>query len=92
MKSITFTVQIQADFYDRRERGKKAAAILLCDDINLILGKYEAVTGGAQIVYVPESIKVTDSAEGPSKRPPKRVRKTMLRVRSRQSRDEPMTS
>ncbi len=36
MKSIAFNVQIQADFPDR-DMSKKATAIRICRDINLIL-------------------------------------------------------
>jgi hypothetical protein len=54
MKSITFTVQIQADF-PRRSRTPKAVALKLCDDINNILAQYDGVTGGAQIIPPPET-------------------------------------
>ena len=41
MKSITFTVQIQAD-YPKGSRTKKAVALQLCHEINTILTKYDA--------------------------------------------------
>ena len=63
MKSITFTVQIQADFFDHKQIGKKAAAIWLCKDINQILAKYDGSTGGAQIIHEPKEIKVTKDWE-----------------------------
>ena len=49
MKSITFTMQIQAD-YPKGSRTKKAVALQLCHEINTILTKYDGVTGGAQII------------------------------------------
>ena len=61
MKSIAFNVQIQADFHDRG-MGKKATAMRLCRDINLILMKYDGMTGGAQILQVPKNIKVSKTS------------------------------
>ena len=58
MKSITFTVQIQAD-YTQDSQTPKAVALKLCDDINTILTTYEDETGGAQIFPPPRKIKVT---------------------------------
>ena len=52
MKSITFTVQIQAD-YPKGSRTQKAVALKLCHDINNILAQYDGVTGGAQIIPAP---------------------------------------
>jgi len=57
MKSITFTVQLQADCPDRSP-AKKATAIKLCQDINEILAKYDGMTGGAQIIPAPRNIRV----------------------------------
>jgi hypothetical protein len=56
MRTITFTVQIQAD-YSKGSRTKKAVALKLCHDINTILTKYDGVTGGAQIIPAPTNIK-----------------------------------
>ena len=61
MKTITFNVQIQADFHDGSV-GKKATAITLCRDINLILMKYDGMTGGAQLVRAPKNIKVSKTS------------------------------
>ena len=61
MKSITFSVQIQADFRDGRV-GKKATAVTLCRDINVILMKYDGMTGGAQILQEPRNIKVSKTS------------------------------
>ena len=61
MKSIPFNVQIQADFPDRGMR-KKATAVRICRDINLILMKYDGMTGGAQILQVPKNIKVSKTS------------------------------
>jgi hypothetical protein len=58
MKSITFTVQIQADL-PKRSRSPKAVALKLCQDINNILAKYDGMTGGAQIIPARRNIKVT---------------------------------
>ena len=63
MKSITFTVQIQAD-YPRGSRPQKAVALKLCDDINNFLAKYDGETGGAQIIPTPRNIKVTMTPDG----------------------------
>ena len=63
MKSITFTVQIQADCPDRAA-AKKATAAKLCHDINNILVDYDGVTGGAQILPAPRNIKVTTKPDG----------------------------
>ena len=49
MRTITFTVDIQADC-PKRSRTPKAVALKLCQDINDILTKYDGVTGGAQII------------------------------------------
>ena len=57
MKSITFTVQIQAD-YPKGSRTKKAVALQLCHEINTILTKYDGVTGGAQIIPAPRNIRI----------------------------------
>jgi hypothetical protein len=46
MRTITFTVQIQAD-YPQDSQSPKAVALKLCDDINTILISYEGETGGA---------------------------------------------
>ena len=61
MKSIAFNVQIQADFPDRGMR-KKATAVRICRDINLILMKYDGMTGGAQILQAPRNIKVSKAS------------------------------
>ena len=61
MKSIAFNVQIQADFPDRGMR-KKATAVRICRDINLILMKYDGMTGGAQLVRAPKNIKVSKTS------------------------------
>ena len=61
MKSIAFNVQIQADFPDRGMR-KKATAVRICRDINLILMKYDGMTGGAQILQVPKNVKVSKTS------------------------------
>jgi hypothetical protein len=52
MKSITFTVQIQADY------PKGSGSPLLCHEINTILTKYDGVTGGAQIIPAPRNIRI----------------------------------
>jgi hypothetical protein len=62
MKSITFTVQIQAD-YPKGSRTSKAVALKLCDDINTILTSYEDETGGAQIFPPPRKIKITTTPD-----------------------------
>ena len=56
MKTITFTVQIQADL-PQASQTPKAVALKLCHDINTILTKYDGVTGGAQIIPAPRNIK-----------------------------------
>jgi hypothetical protein len=58
MKSITFTVQIQAD-HPKGSRTKKAVALKLCDDINDTLTNYNGMTGGPQIIPKPRNVKVT---------------------------------
>ena len=58
MKTITFTVQIQAD-YPRGNRTIEAVALKLCHDINKILAQYDGETGGAQIFPPPRKIKIT---------------------------------
>jgi hypothetical protein len=62
MKSITFTVQIQAD-YPQGSRTPKAVALKLCDDINTILTSHEDETGGAQIFPPPRDIKLTTTPD-----------------------------
>ncbi len=62
MKSITFTVQIQAD-YPKDSRTPKAVALKLCDDLNNILAIYDGETGGAQIFPPPRNIQVTTTPE-----------------------------
>ena len=62
MKSITFTVQIQADF-NERGLSKTSKSQQLCDDINEILARYDGVTGGAQIMGTPRQIIVRTLAE-----------------------------
>lgn len=57
MKSITFTVQVQADFAER-VLGKTAKARQLCRHINNILLKYESGTGGAQLIGAPRRITI----------------------------------
>ncbi len=62
MKTIAFTVQIQAD-YPKGRQTKKAVALKLCDEINEILSIYDGVTGGAQIIPAPRSIKVATTLD-----------------------------
>ncbi len=62
MKTITFTVQIQAD-YPRSRQTQAAVALKLCDDINTILTSYEDETGGAQIFPPPSKIKLTTTPD-----------------------------
>lgn len=62
MRTISFTVQIQADL-PKRSRSPKAVALKLCDEINNILAKYDGVTGGAQIIPAPRNIKVTTTPD-----------------------------
>ncbi len=62
MKSITFTVKIQADF-NERDLGNTSKTRQLCRDINEILARYDAMTGGAQIISRPKTIMVTTTAE-----------------------------
>ena len=62
MKSITFTVQMQADF-NERDLGKASRTRQLCRDINEILAKYDGMIGGAQIISRPKPIMVTTTAE-----------------------------
>ena len=62
MRTITFTVQIQAD-YPQDSQSPKAVALKLCDDINTILISYEDETGGAQIFPPPRKIKLTVKPE-----------------------------
>lgn len=57
MKSITFTVQIQADFNQRGLR-KTPKAKELCRQINEILTTYDSMTSGARIMSRPKAIKV----------------------------------
>jgi hypothetical protein len=49
MKTITFTVQIQADIHERPGKKEKIATDL-CQYINRILTKYDGMLGGAQIM------------------------------------------
>lgn len=58
MKSITFTVQLQADL-PQGSQNRNAAALKLCQDINEILAKYDGITGGAQILPAPRNIRIT---------------------------------
>ncbi len=62
MKTIAFTVQIQAD-YPKGRQTKKAVALKLCDEINEILSTYDGVTGGAQIMPLPRKIKLVPTPE-----------------------------
>jgi hypothetical protein len=62
MKTITFTVEIQADYPEGRQT-KKAVALKLCDEINTILTCYQGETGAAQIMSVPRKIKLTTLPE-----------------------------
>ena len=62
MKTITFTVQIQADIKERPGTKKKPAADL-CQDINRILTNYEGMLGGAQIMPKPTNIKIDTTPE-----------------------------
>ena len=62
MRTISFTVQIQADL-PQRSRAPKAVSLKLCQDINCILANYDGVTGGAQILPAPKGIKVTTTPE-----------------------------
>jgi hypothetical protein len=62
MKSITFTVQIQAGLFTR-SRTEKVVALKLCHDINNILANYDGVTGEAQIISAPRNIKVTTTPD-----------------------------
>jgi hypothetical protein len=62
MRSITFTVIIQAD-YPEDSQSPKAVALKLCDDINSILTSYEDETGGAQIFPPPRNIKITTTPD-----------------------------
>jgi hypothetical protein len=57
MKSITFTVEIQADF-NERGLGKTASAKELCNQINEILTTHYGTIAGAQIMSRPKAIKV----------------------------------
>jgi hypothetical protein len=62
MKTITFTVQIQADCPDPSP-AKKATASKPCDHINNIPAQYDGVTGGAQIIPAPSHIKVATTPD-----------------------------
>jgi len=62
MKSITFTVKIQADF-NERDLVKTSKTRQLCRDINEILARYDGMTRGAQIISRPKTIMVTTTAE-----------------------------
>lgn len=62
LKTITFTVQIQADMNERLGTRKKLATDL-CQDINRILSNYEGMLGGAQIISNAKAIKTTSTPE-----------------------------
>ena len=62
MRTITFTVQIQAD-RPRGSRTRKAVALKLCQDINDILTEYAGVTGAAQIIPAPRKITLTNTPD-----------------------------
>ena len=62
MKSITFTVEIQADF-NEADLKKTSKTRQLCRDINEILAKYDGMIGGAQIISRPKIIKVSNLTE-----------------------------
>ena len=62
MRTITFTVQIQAD-YPQDGQTPKAEALKLCDDINTILTGYEDEIGGAQIFPPPRKFKLTTTPD-----------------------------
>ena len=62
MKTIIFTVQIQADINERPGTKKKLATDL-CQDINRILVNYEGMLGGAQIMPKPTNIKIASTPE-----------------------------
>ncbi len=62
MKSITFTVQMQAD-HPKGSRTPKAVALKLCHDINEILAKYDGMTGGAQIIPAPRNIRIATTPD-----------------------------
>ena len=65
MKTLVFTVRIEAEFYDHQQIGKNEAAHLLCQDINTVLAKYDASTGSAQIVQGPIDLKaITHKGRG----------------------------
>ena len=57
MKTITFTLQIQAD-YPKGSGTKRAVALKLCHNINNILAQYDGAIGGAQIIPAPRNIKL----------------------------------
>jgi hypothetical protein len=57
-KTITFTVQIQADI-NERPGSKEKVATELCYDINRTLANYERLLGGAQMMPKPKNIKIT---------------------------------
>jgi hypothetical protein len=57
VKTITFTVQIQADL-PQASQTPTAVTRKLCDNINNILAKHDGMIGGAQIIPAPRSIKV----------------------------------
>lgn len=54
---ITFTVQIQADMFERPGK-KETIATGVCDDINRILISHEEMVGAAQIMSTPKAIKI----------------------------------
>ncbi len=63
MKTVTFTLQIQAD-HPKGSRTKKAAALKLCDNINNVPAQYDGVIGGAQIIPAPRNIKLITKLPG----------------------------
>jgi hypothetical protein len=81
MKQLTFNVQIQAEFFDQKRIGTKKAAHLLCQDINVILAKYNGSTGSAHIVHGPRNIKLTND-KAPGGRASKDARRPGRRCRS----------
>jgi hypothetical protein len=61
-KTITFTVQIQADINERPGTKEKIATDL-CQDINCTLANYDGMLGGAQIIPKPKNIRITSTPE-----------------------------
>lgn len=62
MKTITFTVTIQADL-PTDGRTKKAVALHLCHNINNILSEYDGVMNAARVIPAPTKIKVTNTPD-----------------------------